>query len=186
AHEFGHIVDLFTGGGITAKFTPDCGDLCTYQCVADTTDEAPPLTESIAQLFAFVLLHQAFDEADWQHCSIVDLVSRNGTKAWAPGPCIPPGEDISLFLRSDDCTKPSDQYCDRPEDVGVGRTCCFDDEDLSDCTLFVPSECPMGDLGPTGGSGTGTARPKPTGACDKGPGYRTHSLFQAFWQMLNG
>ncbi|MCX4243368.1 hypothetical protein, partial [Paraliomyxa miuraensis] len=28
--------------------------------------------------------------------------------------------------------------------------------------------------------------PKPTGACDKGPGYRTHSLFQAFWQMLNG
>ncbi|MCX4243066.1 hypothetical protein, partial [Paraliomyxa miuraensis] len=27
AHEFGHIVDLFTGGGITAKFTPDCGDL---------------------------------------------------------------------------------------------------------------------------------------------------------------
>ena len=185
AHELGHVVDLFTGGGITADFAPDC-DGCDYECVEDTTDEAPPLSESLAQLLAFVFLRQAFDGVDWQHCSIVDLVSRNGSNPWTPGPCIPPGEDISLFLRSDDCTKPSDAYCDRPEDVGVGRRCCFDDEDLTDCTLLVSSECPVGATGPSGGAGTGTARPVPTGLCDASPGYRTNSLYQAFWQMLNG
>ncbi|MCX4246747.1 hypothetical protein [Paraliomyxa miuraensis] len=186
AHEFGHIVDLFTGGGLIKDFAPDCGNVCVYECVVGTTDEAPPLSESVAQLFTFVFLLQAFDGVDWQHCSIVDLVSRNGTKSWTPGPCIPPGEDISLLLRSDDCTKPSDQYCDRPEQIGVGRDCCYDDEDLGDCTLIVPSECPVGEVGATGGLGTGTARPEPTGACDPHPGYSTNSLFQAFWQMLNG
>jgi hypothetical protein len=41
-------------------------------------------------------------------------------------------------------------------------------------------------LGPSGGVGTGTARANPTGLCATTSGYRTNSLYQAFWQMLNG
>jgi hypothetical protein len=150
AHEFGHVIDLFAGGGITIDLAPGCGGPCTYECVENTTDEAPPLTETIAQLLAFVLLRQSFDGVDWQQCSIVDMVSRGGSMPWTPGPCIPAGEDIT------------------------------------DCTLLLPAQCPVGATGSSGGMGTGTARPVPTGMCDHRQGYGTNSLFQAFWQMLNG
>lgn len=185
AHEFGHIVDLFTGGGITDDFVTNCGGTCAPECLEGTTDEAPPLTESIAQLLAFVLLHQSFDGVEWQHCSIVDLVSRNGSKPWTPGPCIPAGEDISVFQRPAACSKEA-EYCDEPEDPGFEPECCYDDEDLSDCTLVVPVQCPMGAPGMAGGVGTGTARAVPTGLCEAREGYATNSLFQAFWQLLNG
>ncbi len=186
AHELGHIVDLFTGGGITQDLTPECGGpACPLQCLEDTTDEAPPLTESIAQLLALDFLLQSFEGAKWPYCSIVDLVSRNGSKPWTPGPCIPPDEDISLFVRTSDCPK-SSPYCDKPAEPGVRRECCFDDEDLTECTLIVPSECPLGAVAASGGLGTGTARVAPTGSCDARPGYRTNSLYQAFWQWLNG
>lgn len=185
AHELGHIIDLFAGGGITDDIAPGCAGSCTYECVEGTTDEAPPLTETLAQLLTFVFLRQSFDGVDWQHCSIVDMVSINGSKPWTPGPCVPAGEDISVFQRPDACSKPSD-YCDRPKDPGVGHRCCFDDEDLSDCTLVFPAQCPVGDTGPSGGMGTGTARPVPTGMCEHRQGYATNSVFQAFWQWLNG
>jgi hypothetical protein len=164
---------------------PDCGGACTLECVEDTTDEAPALSESIAQLLTFVFLLQSFDGVGWQHCSIVDLVSVNGEKPWTPGPCIPADEDISLFQRPGPCPKAS-AYCDKPEEPGVTQRCCFDDEDLTDCTLLVPVQCPVGAPGPGGGVGMGTARAVPTGLCEHRPGYRTNSLFQAFWQMLNG
>ena len=185
AHEFAHVVDLFTGGGITADIAPDCAGACSAGCVEDTTDEAPPLTESIAQLLTFVFLRQGFDPIDWEHCTIVDLVSRNGSNPWTPGACIPPGQDISLFQRPGACAK-TDPYCDKPAEPGFKHDCCFDDEDLSECTLLLPAECPVGETGPSGGMGTGTGRLIPTGSCLEGPGYRTNSLYQAFWQMLNG
>lgn len=185
AHEFGHVIDLFAGAGITADLAPACMGACPLECIEDTTDEAPPLSESIAQLFALSFLLQAFDGVTFDFCSIVDLVAVNGTKPWTPGGCVPAGEDISSFERSDACDKPS-AYCDKPEEPGVGRHCCFDDEDLADCTLIVPEECPVGATGPSGGSGTGTARARPTGLCATTPGYKTNSLYQAYWQLLNG
>lgn len=185
AHEFGHVVDLFTGGGMTQHFAPDCGGSCTAECIEGSSDESPPLGESIAQMFALVLLRQGFEGVHFGYCPIIDLVSRNGTKPWTPGACIPPGEDISLFQRVDACDKPGD-YCDKPEALGFRPQCCFDDEDLADCTLEIPDACPIGAMGPSGGVGTGSARAVPTGLCDVSPGYRTNSLYQAFWQMLNG
>ena len=184
-HELGHIIDLFTGGGITQDFLPECGGPCPLECVEDTTDEAPPLTESIAQLLAFVFLHQQFESIDPDHCGIVDLVSVNGSKPWTPGACIPPDEDISLFQRPDACAKTS-PYCDKPAEPGTRTQCCFDDEDLADCVVLLPDACPAGATGPAGGMGTGTARVVPTGSCDSSPGYHTNSLYQAFWQMLVG
>jgi hypothetical protein len=186
AHEFGHIIDLFTGGGMLLDFAPACVGPCVAECIEDTTDEVPPLAESIAQLLALVFLRQSFEGVDFEYCPIVDLVSRNGSNPWTPGTCIPPGEDISLFQRDEPCTKGS-EYCDKPEDPGFTQPCCFDDEDLTGCTIALPDACPVGAPGPRAGSmGTGTARAVPTGMCDYHPGYRTNSLFQAFWQMLNG
>jgi hypothetical protein len=186
AHEFGHIIDLFTGGGITWDFVRDCNGECAYGCIEDTTDEGPPLTESIAQLLTFVFLLHTFDGLGWQHCSIVDMISRNGTNSWTPGPCVPDGEDISRFQRAESCASEEGDYCDKPQHPGVDQRCCFDDEDLTDCTLLLPAQCPVGDTGPNGGMGTGTARPVPTGLCEARQGYATNSLFQAFWQLLNG
>jgi hypothetical protein len=188
AHEFGHIIDIFTGGGMTSAFVLECNGACPPECAENTTDEAPPLTETIAQLLAFVFLDQSFEAVGWQHCSIVDLVSRGGDKQWTPGPCIPAREDISLFQRpgpAGPCPKPS-AYCDKPEDPGVKQECCFDDEDLTDCTLLLPAQCPLGETNMTGGMSTGTARAVATGLCEARPGYATNSIFQAFWQLLHG
>jgi MYXO-CTERM domain-containing protein len=185
AHELGHIVDLFAGAGITLDLAPACVGPCVLECIEDTTDEAPPLSESIAQLLALAFLLQSFDGVTFDYCPIVDLVSRNGSKPWTPGSCIPSGEDISLLERPGACAKGPD-YCDKPQAPAIRRECCFDDEDLTDCTIHIPDGCEVGAAGPTGGTGTGTARPMPTGFCDPGPGYRTNSLFQAFWQLLEG
>jgi hypothetical protein len=185
AHEFGHIIDLFTGGGITWDFAPACAGACGLECIEDTSDEAPPLTESIAQLLALVFLRQSFELVDFDYCDIVNLVSRNGLKAWTPGPCIPPGEDISLFQRLDACAKP-DAYCDKPEAAGFSYQCCFEDEDLTDCTVLLPADCPVSAMNSSGAMGTGTGRVVPTGLCHQSPGYQTNSLYQAFWQLLNG
>src|SRR4029079_10394403 len=102
-----------TGGGMMMQFAPDCDGPCTAECVEDTTDEVPPLAESIAQLLALVFLHQSFEGANFEYCPIVDLVSTNGSKPWTPGSCIPPGEDISLFQRAEPCSKDA-EYCDKP------------------------------------------------------------------------
>lgn len=185
AHEFGHIVDLFSGGGITRDLAPTCKEPCPFACVEDSTAEAAPLSESVAQLLALSLLRQSFATVDFEYCPIIDMVSVNGTKGWTPGACVPEEEDISLLQRPDDCAKPY-AYCDKPEDPGFYRQCCYDGEDLGACTIELPDACPEGVAGPAGAAGTGTARAVPNGLCDYLPGYRTNSLYQAFWQLLNG
>jgi MYXO-CTERM domain-containing protein len=185
AHELGHMIDLFAGGGITQHLAPGCGVPCVAECMENTSDEAMPLSESIAQLLALVFLRQSFDGVVFDYCPIVGLVAVSGDKAWTPGTCIPPEEDISLFLRPETCTDEADEYCDKPQSPGHWYQCCFDEEDLSECTVSLSGECPVG-AESSSGVGTGMARPVPTGLCDPSPGYRTNSLYQAFWQMLNG
>jgi hypothetical protein len=185
AHELGHIIDLFAGGGMTSDLAPGCNGPCVAECVEDTSDEAVVLGESIAQMFALAFLRQAFEGVDFEYCPIVDLVSVNGSNPWTPGPCVPPGEDISLFQRAGACDKP-DAYCDKPHEPAYRLECCFDDEDLTDCTYPLPASCGLDAESSSGGVGTGWGRFVPLGLCDATPGYHTNSIYQAFWQMLNG
>lgn len=174
SHEFGHTVDLFAGPGFTKDIAPDCGDACISECVEDSSDEAPPLGETIAQMTGMLLLHDSFDPVDFEYCDIVGLLSRTNVKAFDPGPCIPPEEDISLLERPGSCSK-SDPYCDKPDELGFRLECCDPAVD-TDCIVDAPSDCPA----------TGYQRQVPTGLCHTSPGYDTHSILQAFWQLLNG
>lgn len=174
AHELGHLVDLFAGPGFTAKIAPDCGDTCAFECIEDTSDEAPALGETIAHLSGMLLLQGSFEPANFEHCDIVGLFSRNNTKAFDPGPCLPVDEDISLLQRDAACAK-AEPYCDKPDQPGFWLECCDPALD-ADCDVEAPTDCPT----------TGFQRQRPTGLCHTSPGYNTHSIMQAFWQLLHG
>lgn len=174
AHEFGHAADLFLGPGMTKHLAPGCNGPCAFECLEDTAQEAPPLGETIAQMFAMLLLHDSFELVDFEYCDIIELLSRNNVKAYDPGPCIPAGEDISLLQRPGACAK-SASYCDKPADPEVRLECCDPGMD-PDCNLpAAVTDCP-----------SGFQRAVPTGLCSASPGYNTHSVMQALWQMLNG
>jgi len=173
-HEFGHLVDLFVGPGITADIAPECGGACVSECIEDTSDEAIPLAETIPQLVGMVMWSLGFPVADFEYCGIIDAFSRNGSKPWDPGACLPPGEDTSEFSRPGACSKPS-AYCDKPMDPGFWLECCDPAIDAN-CIVVAPADCPT----------TGFQRQVPTGLCHSSPGYDTHSVMQAWWQLLNG
>jgi hypothetical protein len=63
------------------------------------SDEAPPLGETISQMFGVLLLRDSFEPVDFEYCGIVALFSRSNVKAFGPGPCVPEGEYLNLFLR---------------------------------------------------------------------------------------
>lgn len=176
AHEFGHMVDLFAGSGMTKDIAPQCGGAdnpCAFECIEDTSDEAPALGETISQMFGFVFLKHSFETVDFEYCRIVGLFSRNNVNSFDPGPCMPEGEDISVLARPASCAKPA-EYCDKPVEPGFSLECCDPAVD-ADCNVHAPVDCI-----------TGFQRQVPTGLCHTSPGYNTHSVMQAFWQMLNG
>lgn len=176
AHELGHMVDLFTGPGMTKHIAPQCGGAgppCPLECIEDTSDEAPPLGETISQMLGLAFLQHSFEPFDFEYCDVVGLFSRNNVKAFDPGPCMPEGEDISVLARPESCAKPA-EYCDKPAEPGFGLECCDPAFD-ADCNVHAPADCV-----------TGFQRQVPTGLCHTSPGYNTHSVMQAFWQMLNG
>jgi hypothetical protein len=172
AHELGHVIDLFAGPGITKDIAPDCTGTCTFECVEDTSDEAPPLGETISQVFGLLLLLDSFEPVDFEYCGIVELFSRSGIKAFDPGPCVPEGENVSMFERPAICLEPA--YCDKPADHGFWMQCCDPAGDVG-CIVEAPADCD-----------SGFQRQVPTGLCHTSPGYNTHSIMQAFWQLLNG
>lgn len=185
AHEGGHLWDAFVGPGVTMDLSPGCAGNCQLECIEDTTDEGPPLSETIAQMFAQIELLQSFDVVDFGYCDVIGLLSRNNEKSYDPGPCVPPGEDISVLHRPAACAKPA-AYCDKPEEPEFNTQCCYDNEDLSDCSGSDTVQCPPGSVNSQGGVATGQVRIKPTGRCAPRHGYNTHSVLQAFWQLLNG
>jgi hypothetical protein len=176
AHEFGHAVDLFAGPGMTEDIAPQCGGAgspCTFECIEDTSDEAPPLGETIAQMLGMAFLQHGFEPVDFEYCGLVGLFSRNNLKAFDPGSCVPEGEDISVLARPEACPKPA-EYCDKPAEPGFELECCDPVVDAG-CDVHAPADCV-----------TGFQRQVATGLCHTSPGYDTHSVMQAFWQMLNG
>ena len=151
AHEFGHFVDLFLGPGFASWTLPPCGaGGCTASCVAGTSDEAPPLNESIAQIFSMFYLARTFDVADFGYCEMITGLS--SPPGFDPGPCMPSNGESNFFLRDEVC--PVGVRCDRPTDEG---------SNVDSSGMFVP-----------------------TGACSDTEGYRTYSLFQAFWALIHG
>jgi hypothetical protein len=174
AHELGHVVDLHAGPGFTIDIAPDCAGSCMLECIEDTSDEAPPLGESIAQLLAMAALREGFDPLELDHCGVVGMLSRHNVKAFDPGPCVPAGEDVSVLERPATCSKP-EPYCDKPDEPGFSYECCDPAIDAG-CVVDAPTNCPA----------TGFQRMVPTGLCHESPGYDTHSLLQAFWQLLHG
>jgi hypothetical protein len=174
SHEFGHILDLFAGPGMTTHIAPDCGDACAFECIEDTSDEAPALGETIANLAGLLVLDRTFEPVGFEYCDIVGLFSRNNTNAFDPGPCMPMGEDISLLERPGACAKP-DPYCDKPDEPGFRLECCDPGID-ADCIVQAPGDCD-----------SGFQRQVPTGLCHTSPGYNTHNaglLAALAWSAL--
>ncbi len=172
AHEAGHALDYFLGPGVASKFTPPCpSGGCQASCQENTTQEAAPLVESIANGFAIQLLYRFYDYPSADPCDFFfDLVT-SGAVQNGPGECLPQGGNVAVFARENPCTDPGGN-CDKPSEPGFKTVCC--DPADPDCTE-TNSGCPLGG-----------SRFVPTGSCSPSLGYRTTSILQAFWQVLSG
>jgi hypothetical protein len=170
AHEFGHALELFIAAGHPSKFSPLCpSGGCQASCQENTTEEAAPLVESIANGFAILLLHRFYDFPSASPCTFFNQYVTSGVQD-GPGECLADGGSISVLRRDDPCTEPGGR-CDKPTDPGFDQVCC--DPSEPDCTTDTPS-CPLGG-----------SRFDPTGSCFANHGYRTASIGQAFWQVLS-
>lgn len=128
-HELGHAFDVFLGPGFPKTFAPPpCSPIaCDVTCDEDTSDEALPLTESIAQMFTLWQL-QRIGGVPHDDCGVIDLVTtgagQGSTDVHHPACMGPQGDHISLFLRDDDPACFDVHYCDKPSanetDPGIG------------------------------------------------------------------
>lgn len=170
AHEVGHALDLFLGAGFPSKFSPACpSGGCQFSCQEDTTDEAAPLVESIANGFSIILLHRFYDFPSTAPCEFFNQYTTSGAPN-GPGECLADGGSISVLTRDDPCSEPGGN-CDKPTEPGFNLVCCEPSE--PGCTE-INNSCE-----------TGWGMTVPTGSCLAGHGYRTASIGQAFWQVLS-
>ena len=173
AHEFGHVADTFLFPGVAKSDPCTVGVDCVAKCVEDTPDEAPALSEAVAQMLALLYLYEASGVIDAQDCDAVDWVTKNGGSAETPGPCMADLGQIAFMVRDVDCPTLNTEFCDKPATIGTATVCCDLDAD-PDCMITEP-DC----------AGGGTKQ-MPTGACSPAPGYRSNSTLEAFWQLLIG
>lgn len=98
AHEFGHIVDLFVGAGF-----PQAGVTCTGQdgcmpsCVLGTAQEAPPLQETVANMYGIWALPGLFDTIAVDDCETLGALSLGSNRNPHNDTCRPNGEAFSLL-----------------------------------------------------------------------------------------
>src|SRR5690606_9225779 len=115
-HELGHTFDVFLGAGFPRTYAPECPGGCDATCDEDTSDEALPLTETIAQMFALWQLRRI---GDVQHddCAVIGAVmtgaGQGSTLVHHPA-CMTDADQISLFLREDDPACLDSKFCDKP------------------------------------------------------------------------
>lgn len=130
-HEFGHVFDNHMAPSLATFFLPAPPPPADMVCNEDTTDEAPALVETAAQLFLMWQLHRVAGR-ELDDCSIVEDVKRSDgsyTPAHHPS-CMDENDVVRLFLRDDDPGCPNSGDCDKPSSVenqaglpGVGYAC---------------------------------------------------------------
>jgi len=99
AHEFGHSVDLFAApyaihSGLGCTGAPGCAPSCQL----DTTEEAPTLSESAAQLFAIAATSDLYPVATSDNCAPLFAISLGDDAAPHNDACRSDGEPYSHFL----------------------------------------------------------------------------------------
>ncbi|MCX4243484.1 AsmA family protein [Paraliomyxa miuraensis] len=158
-HEMGHDWDFALAPGVARSYV-DCPDPLDQTCDEGTTDEALPLLETIAHMFAIVQIVRLFPGTPHASCTavtgepgIMQHLKAGGTMnnalVHAPG-CMGEQDQIGLFLRDDDPACPDDQVCDRPS-----------------------------------GNETDPKHHLPC-ACDHTEGYNVFSILQAWWNTVHG
>jgi hypothetical protein len=119
-HEVGHGFDVFLGPGNAREYAPDCqlgSPGCDEVCDEDTTDEAWPLDETVAQLISLWMVRRTFPELPHAQCDLLDKYSAGGTEnlqqVHSPE-CLNPGDQLNIWLRDDDPGCTDNTLCDKP------------------------------------------------------------------------
>lgn len=129
AHEFGHVIDLFTGLKFADSGLGCSGEGCSPSCEEDSPEESYALVETIGQLSSVWLLTHVYGRPSTD-CNALMTVSVKDNDAPHNQFCRPNGEPYSVFIRSDDPDCPSDSLCDKPSEPNfdpVNGLCSDDD-----------------------------------------------------------
>lgn len=115
-HEVGHNLDVFLAPGYPDNHAPPSCPGCP-SCAEDTSDEANPLTETIAQMLGMWQLVRVFPDMPHDTCSLMNHLkggtTNNQQKVHSPG-CMSSSDSIGLFVRDDDPACPDPSLCDKP------------------------------------------------------------------------
>jgi hypothetical protein len=116
-HEAGHDYDVFLAPGYADDYAPPvCVGACDG-CEEDTSDEANPLKETIAQMFAMWQLIRVFPNTPHDTCALMNHLTAGATSnqknVHSPG-CMDSADSIGLFIRDDDPACPDPTICDKP------------------------------------------------------------------------
>lgn len=152
---------------------------CVAKCVEDTPDEGPPLVELVANLVALLVWYEASPLIEDDDCSAVEATVATSVSNYGetPGPCMAALGQIAFMKRDEDCPVQDAGFCDKPDADDLGfRTVC--------CELGVDPACV--EANPTCAEMGGGIKSLPTGGCAEGPGYRSNSTLEAYWQLLIG
>ena len=121
-HELGHAFDVSLGPGWPRDYAPEVCGACQSGCDEDTTDEAWPLTETIAQMFAMWQLKRLFPSLEHDTCDLMSRLEAGGTTnnaiVHSPG-CMVETDEIGLFVRDDDAACADTSVCDKPYREGA-------------------------------------------------------------------
>jgi len=118
-HELAHGFDVFLGPGNARDYAPTCqlGSLgCDEDCDEDTTDEAWPLDETVAQMVSLWMVRRAFPELPHAQCDLLDeyAVSTDNQRPVHSPECLDADDELNVWLRDDDPACPDTTLCDKP------------------------------------------------------------------------
>lgn len=123
-HEVGHNLDLFLAPGYPDNHAPPSCPGCG-SCAEDSSDEANPLTETIAQMLAMWQLVRVFPNMSHDTCNLMHHLkggtTNNQQLVHSPG-CMSSSDSLALFLRDDDPACPDVTLCDKPSNPETDAT----------------------------------------------------------------